>query len=271
MTKYFSPTEMDVAFDSVMQWHLRFNEGMRISRVSYFEKGFIVHKLIDNFWDSNKLGRKYKSAEKFAAYAKGKWLSHVIGVERSAEKGKEPIDWRTEDEKWKMASQIYNLAIPLFYKLIEWGPPIYPELKFKCELELIGLTNTGLGLKGRLDEVRKEDDLILVRDYKTGRSMRRRDIEHGTQSVIYPVGLMLRALESQEVAEKLSLSEREIRHLLLNLNELYQRVQFEYVLLERKGFYLDSETEDVNEEKAIKQLEFIRKHPSIKDMRLAAE
>ena len=242
LVKYWSPTELDVAQQSLMQWYFLYIEGEknRLPLEPYYVKGNLVHHdLIKPFYDKyDARAETHSDAKAFAEYAKGMWWRKIIGAEEAVREGKRPpIVWSYEDQKWEIATQIRKLAIPLYDMLSNKERPIYSERRFRVELKQLGVDGRRMGLEWVPDEIRLEDSIIKIRDYKTGFLLQRPKIDYyGMQPAVNILGVLLAAYQNKEVAENLGLAKKEIPHLFRDNDSLAGRIEFDYVMLEDKDF-----------------------------------
>ena len=186
----WSPTRIDAANYCRMRYWLKYCDPQKPEplRLSAYAKGSLLHDLIQKFWirlgtpeqvakKSSK--QKYFDAESFAKYAQGRWKRTIISNKHS----EHPIDWHYEGEQWVIANTLPKICRPLFNFFIEEGPPIHTELPFDFVID-------GKRFLGRIDEVRKKDGKIIVRDYKSGKPwMGEMKLHHDPQPTIYSMGL----------------------------------------------------------------------------------
>jgi len=200
----WSASRIDVANYCRMRYYLRYVENETPLRLSAYAKGSLLHELIEKFWD--KLGtlegvvkksskKKYFDALGFAKYAQGLWMRRVIASENS----KNPIYWKDNGEKWSIKSGLEKICIPLFSHLLNEGPPIFSELGFNFVLR-------GKKFRGRIDEVRKRNGQIVIRDYKSGKPwLGEMKLNHDPQLTLYNAGLCALCYADANIAEKLNL------------------------------------------------------------------
>ena len=156
-----------------MRYYLRYIDPLKPKpeRLSAYVKGSLLHELIEKFWEKlgvsdeikrNKKGqiiskKKYFDTEGFVNYAQGKWTSILMADERAQDK----IVWRDKDEKWVIKSGLFKICNPLFPFLKEEGPPLFSEFA-------IDVYVNGRYYHGRIDEIRKKENKIIIRDWKSG-------------------------------------------------------------------------------------------------------
>lgn len=221
----WSATKINVANYCNMRYYLNYIDVDKPKplRLSAYVRGSLLHDLIEKFWTrlgtqeeaTKKSGKKkYYDAESFAKYSKGKWLGIIFADDalrtkyeeiiktdnNEAEKMKNHlIYWRNEDEKWTIKNGLPKVAVPLFNHLKSEGPPLFSELPFKFNINNRMFT-------GYIDEVRKENGKIIIRDYKSGKpwvgDMKSR---FDPQLTMYNVGLSALSRFDSRLSEKLGL------------------------------------------------------------------
>jgi len=199
----WSATRIDVANYCRMRYYLVYIKGEQRLNLSAYEKGSLLHNLIEKFW-IEKNGIKvprYASAEEFTKKAQGKWVGRFKGAEKTGRK----IEWRVEDEKWMIKNVLPDICIPLYNYLVSEGPPLYTELPFRFSF-LQG--NSRKIFRGKIDEVRTRDGEVIIRDYKSGNPwIGDMKVEHDPQMTIYNVGLCALCYASLDFARTLGLEE----------------------------------------------------------------
>ncbi len=195
-----------------MRYYLRYVDPSKLKplRLSAYVKGSLLHGLIQNFW--KKLGtpeevastsknfkyKKYFNAEGFSKYAQGKWTSIIMADEKSSDK----IDWRNKEEKWFIRATLPKICNPLFYFLKEEGPPLFAE-------KSINVLLNGKRYYGILDEIRKKENKVIVRDYKSGSPwVGEMKLKHDPQLTFYNFLVCSLAKQNKEFAGKLGLEEK---------------------------------------------------------------
>ncbi len=235
MALYWSASEIASANYCLMRHYLEYGKMIK-PRLSMYEKGTLIHRVIEDFWDwkENIKGKKYKNKtpEEFAQYFRGRWIQHFMAAEKSKSKKTKPIIWNSENEKWIIAWQIENIAPLLYEQLSKDGKPLFKEKSFKFSIEAnIDGKKRILGFDGRIDEIRMRDGVPVIRDYKTG-GMRFGDMSlgHDPQPTFYWLALSAMAYYDREFAEKIGLSS-EAQTLMGNPRFLSEKLQFEYCLV----------------------------------------
>ena len=180
-------------------------------RLSAYAKGTLLHGMIKNFWIMNEKGEKvprYSSAEEFAKKADGKWMQTVMASEKSPDP-KRKIEWRHEDEKWVIRARLPKICIPLYERLISECPPLYQEKEFNFVAEFkLDEKRRVRRFNGFIDEIRMENEQVVIRDYKTGyKYMEDMKLKHDPQMTLYNVGLCSLCLDSEEFAKTLGIGE----------------------------------------------------------------
>lgn len=192
-----------------MRYYLRYIDPLKPkpARLSAYVKGSLLHDFIENFW--KRLGtseeavskskkfkdKKYFDAESFSKYAQGKWTSIIMADEKSPNK----INWRDKNEKWIIKSNLPKICNPLYYFLEKEGPPLFAELAIDVNLN-------GRLYSGRIDEIRKKDNKIIIRDHKSGSPwIGEMKLKHDPQLTFYNFLVCSLAKQNKEFAEKLGL------------------------------------------------------------------
>ena len=132
----WSASRIDSANYCRMRYYLKYNTKEKSGNLSVYEKGRLLHDIIEHFWPRKGTEEQFEKRKKtkkhyfdkvsFGEYAQRKWIQSVMGAERSGRQ----IDWRHEDEKWMIYSKLPSICEPLYEHLIKEGPPIYIELPF---------------------------------------------------------------------------------------------------------------------------------------------
>jgi len=174
-----------------------------------------------------------------ACLAKASALTCVLApASNLSQKGtSEPIEWRYAQEKYVIKSQIKSLAYPLYDRLCKEGRPLESEWSFKVELRDLASDGRRMGLHGRIDEIRPDKNVIVIRDFKTGFLLQRPKIDfYGVQPTEYILATLLTAYHDPIFADKIKLKKEEIPHLLRDDIALKKRIRFDYVMLEGKDY-----------------------------------
>ena len=204
---YWSATKINVANYCTMRYFLRYVRGVEPLRLSAYVKGSLLHSIIENFWKrignpeevkstSKKFkDKKYFDEESFVKYVQGKWKRIIVADEKSKKK----ISWKYKEEPWIILDSLGKVAHPLYYNLLEQGPPIFSELSFDFE---VGRKR----FRGRIDEVRVENGKIILRDYKSGwPRVGEMKLKHDPQLTLYNVGLVSLCKQDKRIARKLGI------------------------------------------------------------------
>ncbi len=214
----------------MMRLWLKKIKGEKSKRLSVYEKGSLLHDIIKKFWDRlgtseeapKKRGEKrYSNAEEFADYVQRKWMQRVIGARES----KNPILWRFEDEEWVIKHNLLGISHALFDILCEEGKPEFSELKFRF---LIGNRE----FRGRIDDVRKRNGKVVIRDYKSGNPwMKDIKINNDPQLTLYNVGLCSCCYSNEGIARRLGL-EDEVKRFMGHPFYINPNFELEYFMVE---------------------------------------
>ena len=223
----WSSTMIDVANYCMMRYYLIYVEREKRMNFSSYEKGSLLHKMIEDFWIEKNGFKipKYDSAKEFASKAQGKWVQRIIGAEKSGR----VIDWRFENEKWLIRSSLPGICIPLYEWLVREGPPLYSELPF--EFSFLEGDNRRI-FKGRIDEVRIRDGKVILRDYKSGNPLiGEMKVKHDPQMTLYSVGLCSLCKADPNFAKSLGL-EAEANKFMGNPIFISEKIHPEFFMVE---------------------------------------
>lgn len=203
-------------------------------RLSAYVKGSLLHDLAQNFW--KKLGtpeevkstskkfkdKKYYDAESFSKYAQGKWTSIIFADEKSSEK----IFWKDKNEKWVTRTNLPKICTPFYDFLIKEGPPLFAELAINASLD-------GRVYYGRIDEIRKSEGKIIIRDWKSGSPwMGEMKLKHDPQLTFYNFLLCSLANKDREFADKLGLEEKIVESYLGNPLYVDPNIELQFAMIE---------------------------------------
>ncbi len=178
MAVIWSASKFDLARDCLKHYDYNYNKGLteRTSPAMAFG-GFLHHKQehffkedlnfrprtgIERFYAPSDQPRN-KSPEAFANACGGQWKMLVRHDLEKAHK----IVWSHEKEPYEVyLPALKNLAMRMYEKNITEGPPLFAELWF----ETIPLKHKDHAhyFRGGIDDVRKKNGTLLIRDYKTG-------------------------------------------------------------------------------------------------------
>ena len=193
----------------LMRPYLKKVMGEKPERLSVYEKGTLLHELVENFWNflgteeevsKKRAKKKYSNADEFAKYAKGKWWQRVKIAEES--KKSQPISWRSKEEKHIFGATIPKICFYLFPELIKRGKPLFSELTFSFVLG-------DIKFRGRIDEIRLEDGKVKIIDYKSGSPwMGEIKVETDPQLTLYNLAVCCFCYSNKRMAKALGLENR---------------------------------------------------------------
>ncbi len=225
--KDVSSTKLDVVNYCVMRFVLKYIEHAKELELSVFKKGKTLHDLTEHFW--SRLDVKYSNAEEFGDYGYGKFYQMIKAFESSGKK----VDWSYKDEMYVMAENVRKVSKSLFKILRAEGPPLFDEQTGKYLTEVrFDFRAFDRNFTGKIDEIRRKDGKLVVRDYKSGKPwMGHMKINHDPQMTIYNAGLCSKAKKDRGFAELIGLSED--RHLFDgNPNYVSNKIQHEFFMLD---------------------------------------
>jgi hypothetical protein len=207
---YYSATQINVANYCSFRYYLRYVLGKEPLRLSAYVKGSLLHSIKEHFWDrlgseeevmskSSKFkDKKYFDAETFVKYAEGKWKRIIVADQMSDKK----IHWNYEQEKWVTLGKMKNICSPLFGFLLEKREPLFVELPFDF---FVGDRR----IKGRIDEIRQQENKIVVIDAKSGNPwVGDMKLKHDPQLTIYAAGICAKLRGDVNFARKFGLEGR---------------------------------------------------------------
>ncbi|HLC77944.1 MAG TPA: PD-(D/E)XK nuclease family protein [Candidatus Nanoarchaeia archaeon] len=233
MVIYWSPTRIDYANYCKMRYWLRYVDKKDALRLSAYVKGGLLHTSIEKFW--NKLGteeqaakkssrKKYSNRDEFSKYVRGKWMSLVIGSKNA----EFPIMWSYESEPYVVEKQLDGICKGLYDYLSEVGRPLFAEMPFEFSL-------LGERFRGRIDEIRREDSKVFVRDFKSGNPwVGPMKEKYDLQLTLYNAAICSLARCDADFARKLGLEDK--RHMYMG-NPMYvdPDIGVEFFMIEALG------------------------------------
>lgn len=242
MLEEWTYSRIDSANYCTARYYLRYVLKEKSLRLSAYEKGSLLHDLIEHFQvyfgteeeieidkkdkkKKAKYKKKYFNREGFADYAKARWMQKIKSDERIIKKIGEGISWRDENEKWQIYNTLPKICRPLFDKLLEEGPPLKSELKFQFLFD-------GKIFSGRIDEIRMRDGKVVIRDYKSGSPwIEHMKLNYDPQLTFYNVGLCSLCFKSEKFAKSLGL-EKVRKTFMGNPIFIYPEIEEEFFLIE---------------------------------------
>jgi len=209
--RHWSVSQLNDANYCIMRYYLKKILKEPSIRLSVYAKGGFLHTTVEHFWEKHgdphevgkkKYDKKYSSPEQFTDYVKGKWSQFVMCDKKSKKPQDKKIAWRFEGEEWAIRNSFDKICPPLYKRLLEEGPPLYSELPFDYIIN-------NIRFKGRIDEVRLKDGKVLIRDFKSGKSLfGGMKINHDPQLTLYNVSIGALCLGNKDFARSLGLEDR---------------------------------------------------------------
>ena len=213
-----------------------------------FAKGTHLHRKIEELRTNHLrcyLGKnsRYNSAKAFANIVANDWQRGPI------KEGKirgDKILWKDEKQPYYIKKQIKEICLRAYLILMEEAeknPPIIFEKrskngnrKFKTAYEF-EIIYKGRGFEGEIDEIRKEEDKIIIRDYKTGRWHFIEDkLEYAFQQTEYEFAVCSLLAGDGEVSEEfrkiMNISKEQANSWIKKPEELSEHIIFEYFMLD---------------------------------------
>ncbi len=233
---YYSATQINVANYCTFRYYLRYVLGKQSSRLSAYVKGSLLHSLKEHFWD--RLGteeevfskskkfkdKKYFDAESFVKYAEGKWKNIIVADQKSSKK----ISWSYEEEKWTILTKIRPICYPLFNFLFEREKPLFVEFPFDF---IVG----GRRIKERIDEIRFENNKIVVIDTKSGYPrVGEMKLKHDPQLTVYAAGICAKLREDVNFAQRFDLEGR-VEEFMSGAKYISPNIDVGFFMLEALG------------------------------------
>lgn len=236
----WTSSRIDAANYCRMRYQLRYVEGEKSLNLSVYEKGSVLHSLIQHFWSNlgtaeevKKKKKKYSNPEEFAKYAQGKWMQRITAAEKT---GKE-IEWQYDDEKWVVKARLKDICIKLHERLLQDGPPIHQELEFDFFLG-------NRRFQGRIDEIRVRDGKPVIRDYKSGNpKIGRMKVDYDPQMTFYNVGLGSLCYSDKDFASLLRISDEERLKLMGHPDFITDKFGLEFFMIESCQTYETTRTD----------------------------
>ena len=240
----WTASKINAANYCIFRFWLRYFDPLKPEplRLSAYVKGSLSHDLIENFWKrigtpeevastSKKFkDKKYFDAESFSKYAKGKWTSIIMADEKAENK----IHWKDKDEKWFIRANLPKICEPLFPFLQDEGPPLFSEFAIDVYLN-------GRYYHGRMDEIRKRENKIIIRDWKSGNPwIGEMKLKHDPQLTLYNFLFCSHANKNKEFAEKLGLEEKITEQYMGNPLYVDPNIELQFGMIEALSINLDS-------------------------------
>ncbi len=249
----WSATRINVANYCRMRYYLNYvdSDKPKPLRLSAYVRGSLLHALIDNFWDKlgtpdevakKSSGKKYHDAESFSNYSQGKWKRIIIAdkklreeyatkeLEQEAERNEgRLINWKFDGEAWQVNGTLPRICVPLFDYLMKEGKPEFSELPFDFVLGNRRFT-------GRMDDIRKRDGKVVIRDYKSGNPWVG-DMKSffDPQLTMYNVGLCSLCKHYPEIAERLGLEKQVVETFMGHPNFIHPDFVVEFFMIDALG------------------------------------
>jgi hypothetical protein len=263
--RYHSPTGLETIIQCPRRRYLDKKVKKKVTSPS-LAKGTHMHNRIEELRlhpYRKQLGKnqRYSSAKTFANVVGGDW--HRQAINEGEMQGKK-ILWEYENQKYVLKNEIKEMCLriyPILMKEQEENPPVVfkfytkkGNIRFRTgyEFELI---YKGRGLRGEIDEIRKEKDKIIVRDYKTGKwQFIEGKLDYAYQPTVYDLITCLECLNNEKFRNSLDITEEQAKNWIKNPEKMSEHIIFEY-------FMLDLPTE-WNREK--KEWETVEKDPIIR-------
>jgi len=177
MAIVWSASKFDMAHECLRRYDYAYNKGVTERTTPAMALGIFLHHKQERFFKEDldfrpreRIERFYaptnhpknKSPEAFANACGGQWKRLV---RRDLEKDHK-IGWSYDQEPYVYLAALRELSLKMYDRNVTEGPPLLAELWF----ETIPLKHKDHAhyFRGGIDDVRKKDGALLVRDYKTG-------------------------------------------------------------------------------------------------------
>lgn len=241
--RHHSPTGLEATLECPRRRYLQKKFKKKITSPS-LAKGTHMHRKIEELrlhHLRNQMGKnpRYKSAEAFANVTAGDW--HRQAIKEGKIKGNK-ILWEYENQGYVMKKEIKDICLRIYPALMkeqEKNPPTIfkyltksGEIKFRTGFEF-ELIYKGRGFLGEIDEVRKEEDKIIIRDYKTGKwGFVEKKLNYAFQPTEYEFIVCLELLRNESLRRVIGVTEDQVSEWIKNPEEMSNNVIFEYFMLD---------------------------------------
>ncbi len=264
--RYYAPTSLEGIIQCPRRRHLQKLYNKKLTWPD-FAKGTHLHIKLEElrthpFRNLKGKRKRYSSAETFANVIANDWQRSAI------KEGKirgDKILWEYENQPYVMKNEIKEIALRVYPILMEEAETVI-IFSYKTQQGNLSIRNAydfefvykGRGFTGEIDEIRKEGDKIIIRDYKSGRwQFIENKKEYALQPTEYTFAVCYEALTNEQFRNALSISLEQAQEWIKNPEKMSDHVIFEY-------FMLDKCTE-WNKEK--KEYVIVEKNPAIRPSR----
>ncbi len=211
-----------------------------------FAKGIHLHRKIEEL----RLHRirekppRYKSAEAFANVIANDWQRTPIS-EGEIEGNK--ILWEYEKQPYTIKEEIRQIG-KRFYPILMEEEKNSPPIIFTYLTKKRKVVNTTAyefdfsykdrGLNGEIDEIRKEEDKIIIRDYKSGKwKYVENKIAYAFQPTEYEFAVCLLCLTNETFRKAIGITNEQVQEWIKNPELMSNNVVFEYFMLDKPSVW----------------------------------
>ena len=209
-------------------------------------KGTHLHRKIEEFRlhhlrKSIGKNNRYNSAEAFANVIANDWARGPI---KNGEIRGDVILWDKDDiaQPYKIKQEIKEIGLriyPVLMKEQEENPPIIfthltkeRNIKYNTSYEF-KFSYKGRGFTGEIDEIRKEGDKFVIRDYKSGKWKFIEDkLNYAYQATEYLIAFSFLALRDEVFRKTLGITKEEAESVIKDPELNSHNLIFEYFMLD---------------------------------------
>lgn len=212
-----------------------------------FAKGTHMHRKIEEL-RTNHLrplqgkNSRYKSTEAYANVVSNDWQRSAIEGEMRGDK----ILWEYENQPYVLKKEIKEICLrtyPMLTEEVEKAPAVIfknitkkGKINFRTAYEFEFIYK-GRGFSGEMDEIRKEGEKIIIRDYKTGKWKYIEDkLNYASQPTQYEFAvcalLIGKDKTSEEFREALGITKEQAKSWIKAPEEMSENIIFEYFMLD---------------------------------------
>ena len=242
--KYYSPTGLEDLLQCPRRRYLNKKLKKKFTWPD-LAKGTHMHRKIEelrlhHLRKSMGKNPRYSSAETFANVIANDW--HLKPIKEGEIRG-DVILWNEEDpigEKFRIKDEIKKIGLRIYPILMEEQEKNHPfifthitkkgNIKYNTSYEF-KFTYRGRGFSGEIDEIRKEGDNFVIRDYKTGKWKYVEDkLDYAYQATEYMFAFSLLVSRDKMFRNTLGITEEQARTMFEEPESIGENITFEYFM-----------------------------------------